>query len=70
MSAQRPRASLSPQHDDSQVLFTREDQHPSLRASGMVSFGGSEEGFDDSMSLAASKAEDWVNSGDDSTPGL
>lgn len=32
--------SLSPQCDESPVLFTREDQHPSSGASGMVSFGG------------------------------
>lgn len=40
------------------VLFTRNDQCPSSGASGMVSFGGSEEGFDDTVSLMEIKDTD------------
>lgn len=48
-----------PSNRESPVLFTREDQRPGV--SSMVSFGGSEKDFDYTWSLAASKAEDWVN---------
>lgn len=45
--------------------LTREDQHPSLAASGFISFGGSEYDVvtglaDDSMSLTTSDAEEWA----------
>ncbi|KAK2898752.1 hypothetical protein Q8A67_010170 [Cirrhinus molitorella] len=62
-SAQPPRASLSPQREASPVLFSRLDQRPCVAASNLVSFGGSEdEMLDDSMSLAASDAEDLSGS--------
>ncbi|ROL45178.1 hypothetical protein DPX16_8307 [Anabarilius grahami] len=67
MLAQRPCASLSPQRAESPVLFTRKDQHPSSAASGMITFGGSNDELD-SMSLATSESSEWVNSGDDSAP--
>ncbi|KAL0186275.1 hypothetical protein M9458_017945, partial [Cirrhinus mrigala] len=50
-SAQPPRASPSPQREGSPVLFTRPDLD-------LVSFGGSEDDMLDSMSLAASDAEE------------
>ncbi len=37
------RTSLSPHRDISPVLFTRPDQHPSVTASDLVSFGGSDD---------------------------
>lgn len=60
-----PHASLSPQDYDSPVHFSHEDQCPSSAVSSLVSFGGSEEEAvaDDSMSLTASDAEDWMCSG-------
>lgn len=58
--AQCPRASLSPQHGESPVLFTHKDQC-------MSSFGGSDNELE-SMSLAASECEEWTKSGDDSDP--
>ncbi|XP_056123931.1 major histocompatibility complex class I-related gene protein-like [Rhinichthys klamathensis goyatoka] len=46
--------------EDSPVLFTSKDQCPSSGASGLVSFGGSEEDdSNDPMSLAASDIEKW-----------
>ncbi len=58
-SAQVPRTSLSPHREDSPVLFTQPDQRPSASASDLVLFGGSDnELLDDSMSLAASDAEE------------
>lgn len=67
MSAQRPRALLSPQPNKSPVIFTREDQCPLPCVSGLVSFAGSEEELD-SKSLAASDYEECANSSDDSSP--
>ncbi|KAK9967878.1 hypothetical protein ABG768_002242, partial [Culter alburnus] len=58
--AQRPPTSPSPVREPSPVLFARPEQRPSAEASDLVSFGGSEdEQPDDSMSLAASEAEEW-----------
>lgn len=56
ISAQRLRNSLSPQHTDSPVLFTRDEQRPSSGASGMVLFGGSGENCDDSASSSAASS--------------
>lgn len=51
------------------MLFSHSDQRPSSGASSMVSFGGSEVDFpDDSMLLAASDAEEWLGSVEDSAP--
>ncbi len=62
-SAQSSRASLSPNREVSPVLFSQPDQHPSASASDLVLFGGSdEEQNDDSMSLAASDAEELSGS--------
>ncbi len=61
-SAQCPRASPSPQREDSPVLFTQPDQRPSAAASDMISFGGSDDEMDDSLSLAASDAEELSGS--------
>ncbi len=56
---QNPRASLSPHREVSPVLFSQPDQRPSASASDLVSFGGSDKELaDDSMSLAASDAEE------------
>lgn len=63
MLAQRPCPSLSPQRAESPVLFTLKDQRPSSAASGMITFGRSNNKLD-SMSLAASESSEWVNSGD------
>ncbi len=58
-SAQTPHVSLSPHREVSPVLFSQPDQRPSASASNLVLFGGSdEELIDDSMSLAASDAEE------------
>ncbi|KAL0151921.1 hypothetical protein M9458_052773 [Cirrhinus mrigala] len=60
-SVQPPRASPSPQREGSPVLFTRPDLD-------MVSFGGSEDDMLDSMSLAASDAEELSGSIYDPAP--
>ncbi|KAL0163784.1 hypothetical protein M9458_039537, partial [Cirrhinus mrigala] len=60
-SAQPPRASPSPQREGSPVLFARPDLD-------MVSFGGSEDDLLDSMSLAASDAEELSGSVNDPAP--
>ncbi len=61
--AQIPRASLSPHSEVSPVLFSQPDQRPSASASDLVSFGGSDDELaDDSMSLAASDAEELSGS--------
>ncbi len=68
-SAQIPRASLSPHREVSPVLFSKPDQRPSASASDLVSFGGSDDELaDDSMSLAASDAEELSGSVTDSAP--
>ncbi len=60
------RTSLSPHREISPVLFTRPDQHPSASASDLVSFGGSDDSqLDDSLSLAASDADELVGSYND-----
>ncbi len=61
-SAQCPHASLSPQREDSPVLFTQPDQRPSAAASDMISFSASDDDMDDSLSLAASDAEELSGS--------
>ncbi len=62
-AAVNPRSSRSPHWEISPVLFTRPDQHPSAAASDLVSFGGSDNGeLDDSLSLAASDAEELAGS--------
>ncbi len=67
--AQIPRVSLSPHREVSPVLFFQPDQHPSASASNLVSFGGSEDELaDDSMSLAASDAEELSGSITDPAP--
>ncbi|KAK2892697.1 hypothetical protein Q8A67_012685 [Cirrhinus molitorella] len=67
--AQPPRASPSPQRESSPVLFSRPDQRPSAHACDLVSFGGSDdEALDDSMSLAASDAEEMSGSSHDPAP--
>ncbi len=64
--AQTPRTSLSPPREADPVFFSRAEQHPSMAASDMVSFGGSEdEILDDSVSLAASDGEELSGSIDD-----
>ncbi|KAL0161810.1 hypothetical protein M9458_041206, partial [Cirrhinus mrigala] len=60
-SAQPPRASPSPQREGSPVLFTRPDLD-------LVSFGGSEDDMLNSMSLAASDAEELSGSVNDPAP--
>ncbi|KAI2664125.1 ORF V: Enzymatic polyprotein [Labeo rohita] len=67
-SAQPPRASPSPQREGSPVLFTHPDLCPSAAASDLVSFGGSEDDMLDSMSLAASDAEELSGSVNDLAP--
>ncbi len=68
-SAQIPRASLSPHREVSPVLFSQPDQRPSASASDLVSFGGSDDELaDDSMSLAASDAEELSSSVTDPAP--
>ncbi len=68
-SAQIQRASLSPNREVSPVLFSQPDQRPSASASDLVSFGGSgDELADDSMSLAASDAEELSGSVTDPAP--
>ncbi len=67
--AQIPRVSLSPHREVSPVLFFQPDQHPSASASDLVSFGGSDDELaDDSMSLAASDAEELSGSITDPAP--
>ncbi len=61
-SAQCPRASPSPQREDSPILFTQPDRRPSAAASDMISFGGSDDEMDDSLSLAASDREELSGS--------
>ncbi len=57
--AQIPRASLSPHREVSPILFSQPDQHLSASARNLVSFGGSDKELaDNSMSLAASDAEE------------
>ncbi len=58
-SAQCPRAS---QREHSPVLFTQHDQRPSAAASDMILFGVSDNELDDSLSLAASDAEELSGS--------
>ncbi len=62
MTAQCPRASPSPQREHSPVLFTQHDQRPSAAASDMILFGVSDNELDDSLSLAASDAEELSGS--------
>ncbi|KAF4104449.1 hypothetical protein G5714_015436 [Onychostoma macrolepis] len=61
-SAQRLHTPLSPQQLTPPVCFTSEDQRPSLDASGLVSFGASEEeiAVDETVSLTASDADETV----------
>ncbi len=67
--AQIPRVSLSPHREVSPVLFFQPDQHPSASASDLVSFGGSDDELaNDSMSLAASDAEELSGSITDPAP--
>ncbi len=61
-TAQCPRASPSPQREHSPVLFTQHDQPPSAAASDMILFGVSDNELDDSLSLAASDAEELSGS--------
>ncbi len=61
-SAQCPRVSPSPQREDSPVLFTQPNQRPSAAVSDMISFGGSDDEMDDSLSLAASDREELSGS--------
>ncbi len=61
-SAQCPHASPSPQREHSPVLFTQHDQRPSAAASDMILFGASDNEMDDSLSLAASDAEELSGS--------
>ncbi|XP_067222123.1 scavenger receptor cysteine-rich type 1 protein M130-like [Chanodichthys erythropterus] len=67
-SSQPPRASPSPPREQSPVMFSRPEQRPSADVSDLVSFGGSDEEPDDSMSLAASEAEGWAGELDDPAP--
>lgn len=61
--------SLPPPKEVSPVSFSCPDQCPSAIANDLVSFGGSDdEPLDDSMSLAASDAEDWSGSVADPAP--
>ncbi len=55
MTAQIPRASLSPHREVSPFHFSQPDHHPSASASDLVLFGGSDEELaDDSMSCQLS----------------
>lgn len=65
-----PRVPHSPERDISPELFTKTDQRPSLEAAGLVSFGGSEEDNDDSLSFSASEGQDWSGSTIDPAPHL
>ncbi len=60
--AQYPRASPSPHREHLPVFFTQHGQHPSAAASDMISFGVSDNKLDDSLSLAASDAEELSGS--------
>ncbi|KAI2656961.1 Transposon Ty3-G Gag-Pol polyprotein [Labeo rohita] len=60
--------SAQPPAEGSPVLFTRPGLCPSAAASDMVSFGGSEDDMLDSMSLAASDAEELSGSINDPAP--
>lgn len=52
MAAKPLCAPLSPHREASSVLFSQPEQHPSVAASDLVSFGGSKcDALDDSMSL-------------------
>ncbi len=64
--AQCPRALLS-QREHSSVFFTQLDQRPSAAASDMILFGVSDNELDDSLSLAASDAEELSGSVADPT---
>ncbi|KAL0152981.1 hypothetical protein M9458_051713, partial [Cirrhinus mrigala] len=65
---QGPLACCRQSREGSPVLFTRPDLCPSAAASDMVSFGGSEDDMLDSMSLAASDAEELSGSIYDPAP--
>ncbi len=67
MPPQPPRATLSPHCHVSTVFFTQEEQRSSSAASGLVSFGVSEEEItiNDSMPLAPSDVEEWACSGEE-----
>ncbi len=60
-SAQCPHTSLS-QREHLPVLFSQLDQHPSAAVSDVISFGVSDNELDDSLSLAASDAEELSGS--------
>ncbi len=63
--------SLSPHREIYPVLFTCPDQHPSVAASDLVSFGGSNDGeLDNSPSLAASDSEELASSYNNPAPSL
>ncbi len=69
MLAQILCTTLSPTKEADPVFFSCPDQRPSAAASDMVLFGGSEnEGLDDSVSLAASDAEELLGSLYDPAP--
>ncbi len=56
MPAHTPRASLSPLREAGPIFFCRADQRPSVAASDMVSFEGSEyEILDDSVSSSMNR---------------
>lgn len=65
-SIHRPCALLSPRCLSFRCATQRRNKAPSSAASSLVSFGASEEevAVKDSMSLAASDAEEWVCSGE------
>ncbi len=68
-SAQSLCALLSPHREVYPVLFSQPNQHPSTSTSDLVLFGGSDEELnDDSMSLAASDAEELSSSVADPRP--
>ncbi len=66
-TGQRPRTPLSLQRLTLPVCFTCMDQRPSLDASGLVSFGTSEEeiAVDETVSLMTFNAVEWVCSGEE-----
>ncbi len=57
-----PRASPSTQREHSAVLFIQHNQRPSMAASDLISFGVSDNKLGDSLSLAASDAEELSGS--------
>ncbi len=64
-----PRASLSPHTEVSPVLFAHPDQRSFAASNDLVSFGESECGnMDDSISLAASDAEELLGSSHEPAP--